>query len=108
MERQTANVQVEAERQAAETARIQAARITSELELQAVSLANIISTNNELSGFYESERNALGAAEKQIAVLQTRLEEQGRAAIQQTMPEISTDSETILTPAGDDAAVPVN
>lgn len=110
MERQSASVQVDAERQSAETARIQAARITSELELQAVSLAEIISTNKELTGFYESERKALGAAEKQIAVLQTKLEEQGRAVIhslQSPKSEISTDSKMIVTPAGNAAAVSV-
>lgn len=110
-ERQSAIVQVDAERHSAETARIQAVKITNGFELQTIELSEMISTNKELLEMCESDRNVRFEAEKQLAVLLARLEEQGRAAIQplqSSMPEITTVSETIVTPAGDVAAVPVN
>ncbi|MDA8412676.1 MAG: DNA-binding protein [Desulfobacteraceae bacterium] len=102
--------QVDAERHSAESARVQAARITNELELQSAAMAERNIANMELSKFYETEKNARTAAEKQIAVLSTRLEEQGRAVIQplqSPVPGISDDNEIIVTPVENVAAASV-
>lgn len=78
-ENEALNTLLEAERQSGENVRIKAG-------IQAASLAQKISAIEELSGFYEIEKNERIAAEKKIEVLATRLEEQGKAAFQEHQP----------------------
>ena len=63
------------ERQSAETARIQAAKISNEFELQTIALAEKVATIKELTSFYEAEKNALASVKRENADLRARLDE---------------------------------
>lgn len=71
--------QVAEERQAREALRIEAAKITSELDLLKATFVDRQNVVTKLTESCEAERNACVAAEKRAAVLTTRLEEQGKA-----------------------------
>lgn len=81
--------QLRAEKQTSEAARFETARIAVELEMRNAAMAAMEFTVKELKQLYEAERHARTVAEKEYAILATKLERQGLAVtpVIQVLPE---------------------